>query len=72
VYAFMRTQGKESVVVVYNFAPAAVSAVLTLPAALSGYRLTPLLTAPNAAFTVNVNRVTLSLPVFGYAVYKIE
>ncbi len=72
VYAFMRTRGKASAVVVYNFSPASVAAVLTLPAARSGYRLTPLITAPNAAFTINAERMTLSLPAFGYGVYKVD
>jgi glycosidase len=72
VYAFLRTQGKETVAVVYNFSATAQSAVLTLPAAKSEYRLTPLFAAPTAALTINTNRVTISLPAFGYGIYAVE
>jgi glycosidase len=72
VYSFLRSQGRESIAVVYNFSPSAVTTVVTLPASKSEYRLKPLLTAPTTSFTINVNNVSLSLPAFGYAVYKVE
>jgi glycosidase len=72
VYSFFRSQGRESIAVVYNFSSAPVTTVLTLPVSRSGYRLKPLFTAPSAAFTVNANHVSLALPAFGYGVYKVE
>jgi cyclomaltodextrinase / maltogenic alpha-amylase / neopullulanase len=72
VYAFFRTQGTETDLVVYNFSPTAVSTVLTLPSSNAGCRLTPLYTAPTTAFTINDARVKITLPGFGYGVYRVQ
>jgi len=72
VYSFVRSQGRESMLVVYNFSSTPETAVLTLPAAKAGYRLKPVFASADAAMTINTNRVSVSLPALGYAVYRME
>jgi glycosidase len=72
VYAFTRSQGKETIAVVVNFSSSPRSTVISMPGANRSVRLVSLMMAPGVQSTINGTRVAMSLPAFGYGIFRVE
>jgi glycosidase len=76
IYAFTRSQGKETLAVILNFSASPVSTTIDMqPEGVKrpvSVRLTPVLTSPDVKPAINGSTVSCSLPAFGYGIYRVE
>jgi cyclomaltodextrinase / maltogenic alpha-amylase / neopullulanase len=72
IYAFTRSQGKETIAVAYNFTTQAHMATLTLPGAKGAMKLTPLMTSADVKADIRGRTAAVTIPALGYAIYRVE
>lgn len=75
LYAFLRTKGKETLAVVWNFASHADSALVALPSGMGRtVKAEPLLESPNASCQAprGQGSLRLAVPALGYGIYRLQ